>query len=135
MLDSKKDNTRTIDELNFKHAKELQKAIADAKAQALIEHQVSPETSTKTQEALTALEARLKEEHKKELDNLKAALEQARQKPIEDTSVSQLAQADAQLSNLRGEIEALSKAKEDAHAQGIEQGRQEMSMKIKLKDG
>jgi len=133
-LESKTGNARSIDELVSKHAQELEKAVADAKAQALIEEQASSDSLAKSQEALVALEARLKEEHEKELESLKSALEHAQRRPREDATLTQLEQAAAQVTTLRGEMETLSKAKDEAHAQGIEQGRQEMAMKIKLKD-
>jgi hypothetical protein len=70
------------------------------------------------------------------MENLKKALSQAQERAVADeVSVTRLAQAETEITKLRGEMETLSKAKDEAHAQGIEQGRQEMAMKIRLKDG
>jgi nucleoprotein TPR len=132
LLVSRDEIDQAVATLKAQHARELEEAVAEAKAQASSQLPAA-ECPADIQESLAALEAQLKETHRKELEGLKSAHEQTLKKAAEETSAP-LAKAEQDIASLRNEIDSLTKAKDEAHAQGIEQGRQEINMKLKLKD-
>ncbi len=89
---------------------------------------------------LAELEARLTAKHLEELESLRQTIATGTaQKPEEPASsapahAAELTEAKKELEALQHLVETLKKEKEEAKAQGLEDGRKEMSTKVKLKD-
>lgn len=102
---------------------------------------VSALSATHTEE-LRALQVKLQADHSKAIEELKAA-KTVENKDVDPASLEAIIQsrlseinkdAAAQISKLQEEIEILRKERDEAKNQGVELGRKEMSMKLKLKD-
>ncbi|KZS93209.1 hypothetical protein SISNIDRAFT_104359 [Sistotremastrum niveocremeum HHB9708] len=134
-----------LDEQSKQHAEFVKTLSAQAdtlRAELQRTKDASSSLSASHAEEMRALQTRLQAEHSKAIEELRAT-KVAENKDVDPAALEAIIQsrladinkdATSQISKLREEIEALRKERDDAKNQGIEQGRKEMGMKLKLKD-